>query len=137
MERILTPEQLVNFKEWHRGESVLVPDLGGSGPSFVVRRIDLDSVIHRYRLPSPQDQSARAAVEDYKARIRLDQLQTELLDQLSPILGAEELGNLRAALDRRPIIAIGETTASPPSPPSIGRGRLIDPPPVPAGPIRQ
>lgn len=71
------------------------------------------------RLEPPARERALAIADAYIATIRsqvgitLDEpYRTELLEQLSAILNPEELDNLRAALQRRPIIATKGVTAT-------------------------
>jgi ferric-dicitrate binding protein FerR (iron transport regulator) len=66
-----------------------------------------------YRLAPPQHQQALAAVERYKTRLRLsDEGRSELLGKLTGILSREERDNMRAALERRPVVASGGITVA-------------------------
>lgn len=61
-----------------------------------------------YLLAPAASAQANAALSAYKSRLRLrDRERSELLAELSSILDQETLGNLRAALERRPVVAKG------------------------------
>jgi hypothetical protein len=75
-------------------------------------RVHVDGAIEDLRLESPARERALAIASAYVApiesqvRVNLDEPhRIELLERLSAILNPEELDNLRAALERRPIIA--------------------------------
>jgi adenosylmethionine-8-amino-7-oxononanoate aminotransferase len=58
-------------------------------------------------LPAPQNEQARAAVDEYKTRVRLGSAaeRAELIARLKDVLDDEELENYDAALQRRPVVA--------------------------------
>jgi hypothetical protein len=114
MEGLLAPEQLVDFKWAVKSQLRRTPKVtsigGANAPTanVVVRRTDLGQLVQHYGLARAQNQQARIAIESYKRRLRLDDTKrSELLDQVKDILSDEERGNLRAALDRRPMVANG------------------------------
>jgi hypothetical protein len=114
MEGLLAPEQLVDFKWAVKSQLRRTPKVTSTGganippANFVVRRTDLGQLVHHYGLAPAQNQQARIAIESYKRRLRLDDTKrSELLVQVKDILSEEESGDLRAALDRRPMVANG------------------------------
>jgi len=137
MERVLTTAQIGEFRSQMaaaEARAAAASVAGGSGSSNIAQKVDPAGFIQRFRLPSPQQERAAALVEEYKSRIRFDQpYHAELLDQLSAILNPEELDNLQAALQRRPIIATEGLIAA-----NLVRvaPRVIAPRPAPVAPIR-
>lgn len=74
------------------------------GPrAFRIMAMGLDRLV----LGGPKSEQARAAVEQYKSRIRLgsEQERAELMARLNDVLTGEELDNYNAALQRRPVVA--------------------------------
>jgi hypothetical protein len=136
MERVLTPAQMTSLKslvanaEAQAARST-VSEGSGSG------RIDAAAFVQRFQLAAPERTRATAIAEEYKGRIQLDQpYQAEMLDQLSAILNPEEVDNLRAALQRRPLIATSNLVRL--APPLRAPVEMIrDAPSPPAGLIRQ
>jgi hypothetical protein len=139
VEPLLTPEQLAGFK-WsleHRTRDV-VP-LGN--------RDNLAPIVQQFRLEPASNKAALAALERYKARVRLGAIdRSALLTELKGVLSTEERDNFRAALERRPVVATGANrlavavvrpmAAAVPAQPRLA-GRIIDPPmPTPFVPVR-
>jgi hypothetical protein len=72
-------------------------------------RMNLATRVEHYDLAPAQKRQALDAVERYNARVKLrDVERSELLATMRDILGDEERDNLRAALDRRPLVASGK-----------------------------
>jgi hypothetical protein len=78
-----------------------------SGAGNVTAQLD------RMALAAPIDAQVRAAVEQYKTRIRLgsEPERAELLARLKGVLDDEGLENYDAALQRRPVVATSSRTA--------------------------
>jgi hypothetical protein len=78
-----------------------------AGIGNLTRRLDA------LALPAPQNEQARAAVEEYKTRVRLGSAaeRAELMARLTGVLNDEELENYNAALQRRPVVATGSGMA--------------------------
>ena len=96
---------------------------------------DLAQVVNSFALPPDQTNTAIAAIERFKARIRpADTDRSALLDELKKALSDEERENFGAALQRRPLVKAGGMFAgvagiAPPLPPPPP-GTLIDGPAV-------
>ena len=77
---------------------------------FRILAMGLDRLV----LGGPKSEQARAAVEQYKSRIRLgsEQERAELMARLNEVLTGEELENYNAALQRRPVVANSFSVAS-------------------------
>ncbi len=75
---------------------------------------NLTRQLERMALPATQDEQARAAVEEYKNRVRLgsEAERSELMARLKDVLNGEELENYNAALQRRPVVANSFAIAS-------------------------
>ena len=118
---LLAPEQLSDFKSALGSRRTRALKIGTSEAAQftpaaqLVRLVGLPfsdpvRLIHNYRLAPPQHLQAVAAVERYKTRLRLnDAGRSELLGRLTGILSREERDDLRAALERRPVVASGIT----------------------------
>jgi hypothetical protein len=110
MEGLLSPEQLVDFR-WTvvsrtRGRSASAAGAGAAANVVTVRSLDPTGLIQRYTMTPEQRQQASAAIERYKSRVRLGENErAELLEQVKVFLSLEEHSNLRAALERRPLVA--------------------------------
>jgi hypothetical protein len=72
-----------------------------AGLGNLTRRLDAMA------LGAPKNEQARAALEQYKSRIRLgsEDERAELMARLTDVLSEEELDNYNAALQRRPVVA--------------------------------
>ena len=97
---------------------------------------DLAQVVNSFALPPDHTNTAIAAIERFKARIRpADTDRSALLDELKKVLSDEERENFGAALQRRPLVKAGAMFAgvvsgiAPPLPPPPP-GTLIDGPAV-------
>jgi hypothetical protein len=111
MERLLAPEQLVDFR-WtivsrtRRRSASPAGDAGAPAKVVSARSLDPTGLIQRYSMTPEQRQHANVAIEQYKSRVRLGEKErSELLEQVKDLLSLEEAGNLRAALERRPLVA--------------------------------
>jgi len=137
MERVLTPAQLTSLKSLiANAEAQAARSTVSEGSAS--GRIDAAAFVQRFQLAAPERTRATAIAEEYKGRIQLDQpYQAEMLDQLSAILNPEEVDNLRAALQRRPLIATSNLVRL--APPLRAPVEMIRdaPPSPPAGLIRQ
>jgi len=115
MEGLLTPEQLTDFKAALANQSLTHEVKLGLGrpDNFMVRVVvargpDIGRRVAQYVLKLEHKRQATAAVERYKTRLRLgDAERSELLEQMKDILSDEERDNLRAALERRPVVQKG------------------------------
>jgi hypothetical protein len=115
---LLTPGQFLDFKgvvdrDRHATRTVTVNKAGeATTRTFVFSGMDPSRRLENYGLPVAEKVTATAAVDEYKARLRLgDAGRSELLAQLEGILSVEERNDLRAALERRPVVATGISTA--------------------------
>jgi len=73
-----------------------------------MQRRQLTAAIAAFSLEPEQNRQATAAVEQFIARDRLsDADRTALLDRMGNLLSVQERDDLRAALERRPIIKQG------------------------------
>ena len=74
----------------------------------VVAGMDLARRVQQFGLPAAQQREALAAIERFKARLRPgDAERATLLAQMKGVLSDEERDNLRAALERRPLVKSG------------------------------
>src|SRR5262245_41112177 len=141
MEKVLTTVQIGEFRSQMaaaEASAAAAVVAGGFGSGNIVQKVDPAGFIQRFRLPSPQQERAAAAAEEYRSRIRFDQpYHAELLDQLSAILNPEELGDLQAALQRRPLIATSNLVRLPAPRRAPVQGIGDPPPPAPVELIRQ
>jgi hypothetical protein len=123
METLLSLEQFVTFSRLLDGQQhqMTFRSNGPSGERERVFRVmamagigDLTGQLERMALPAPQNEQARAAVEEYKTRVRLgsEAERSELIDRLKNVLDDEELENYNAALQRRPVVANSFALAS-------------------------
>lgn len=114
MERLLSLEQFVTFSRLLDGQQhqmtfrANVPDgervvrvMAMAGIGNLTRRLEAMA------LPAPHNEQARAALEEYKTRVRLgsEAERSELMARLTDVLDDEELENYNAALQRRPVVA--------------------------------
>ena len=105
---LLAPQQLTAFKAAleTKGRFVTLNGRNGERTQIMMGGVDLGQRIDSFHLPPAQQQQARAAVDHYKARLRLaGPERSELLAQLNGILSAEEQDDFSAALERRPVVA--------------------------------
>jgi hypothetical protein len=117
LQPLLAPEQLSDFKSAlgsRRNRAMVVSKTADNREIRIVKSSsDPARLIQVYRLAPPQHQQALAAVERYKTRLRLsDEGRSELLGKLTGILSREERDNMRAALERRPVVASGGITVA-------------------------
>jgi hypothetical protein len=102
MEAVITPEQLANF----------TLALDGQDPSRFITFKDAGNT-EEFDLPEAQKTEASAAIERYRATLRLGHAErSALLRRLTGVLDADERDGLRAALERRPVVAKGGTFTS-------------------------
>jgi hypothetical protein len=109
------------------------------GTQFNVFRtfgLDLAQVVNSFALPPDQTNTAIAAIERFKARIRpADTDRSALLAELKDVLSDEERENFGAALQRRPLVKAGGMfagvvggIAAPPLPPLAPGSAAIEGP---------
>ena len=125
MERILTPDQAKDFRLALSRRTLVVPavqsgsatlfgataaEAAGQAVMTPVRGValpDLARAIEPYGLDADRTQQALAAIDQFNAR-QADRLgdadRTALLQQLGSLLNDEQRDDLRAALERRPIV---------------------------------
>ena len=122
MEGLLTPEQLAQVKallgrrvsvvqfSQRPGEALPREALEGNVPRELARRIvmvaaDPTRIIQTFDLAPEQKKAALVAVEQFKSRKTLsDADRSALLQQLRALLDDQQRDDLRAALERRPIV---------------------------------
>jgi hypothetical protein len=110
MESLLTPEQLADFKgaldSESRGRAVRVfNNSTGAAPRRVAFGSNLAAHIGRYALPPAQNHQAHAALGRFTGEGRFgDEERSALLESMKGILSDEERDDLRAALERRPLV---------------------------------
>jgi len=106
---LLPPQQLAQFTaalNTKAAAAIMLNGANGERRKVVIGGIDLAARIDSFHLPPAQHEPARAAVDRYKARLRLaGPERSELLAQLNGILSTEEQDDFRAALERRPVVA--------------------------------
>ena len=112
MEALLSPNQLAAFTRALDAQQHQVVLRSNTPQGERVIRIparagDLTRRLDGMGLGAPQHEQARAAVDQYKNRIRLgsEDERAELLVRLNDVLSQEELENYDAALQRRPVVA--------------------------------
>jgi len=99
---------------------------------------DLAQIVNSFALPPDQTNTAIAAIERFKARIRpVDTDRSALLAELKDVLSDEERENFGAALQRRPLVKAGGVIAgvvggiaAPPFPPPAPGSAAIEGPAV-------
>jgi hypothetical protein len=99
-------QHVISFRPGQAGsERIALPM--GSGIGNAARRLD------GMGLGPEKAEQARAAIEQYKSRIRLgsEEERSELMTRLKDVLDAEELENYDAAIQRRPVVASSFTLA--------------------------
>ena len=129
MERILTPEQMNGFRRSLSARTLVVPaiqrgsatvfgatvdEAAGQVPIMTPARgvalPDLAREIEQYGLDADRQEQALAAIDQFNAH-QADRLsdadRTALLQQLGGLLNGEQRDDLRAALERRPIVKQG------------------------------
>ena len=75
-----------------------------------LQQVQLAAAVASFRLEPEQDRQAKAAIETFTSHERLsDADRTALLGQMRDLLSDQERDDLRAALERRPIIKQGGT----------------------------
>jgi len=120
METLLSLEHFITFSRLLDGEQhqVTLRTNAADGERRVVRMAvagigNLTRRLEGMALPAPQNEQARAAVEEYKTRVRLGSAaeRAELIARLEGVLDDEELENYDAALQRRPVVASGSGIA--------------------------
>ena len=111
METLLSPEQLVVVTRALDAQQhqISLRTNTGDGQRVVRLAMGLGNLTRRLEamgLGAPSEQ-ARAAVEQYKSRIRLgsEEERAELMARLKDVLTGEELDDYNAALQRRPVVA--------------------------------
>jgi hypothetical protein len=73
-----------------------------------VRIVRAESLIEGFALPPDDTKRAQAALERFRARLRTTEAdRAELLDRMRGLLDDEQRDNLRAALERRPLVKTG------------------------------
>ena len=118
MEPLLTPAQLASLTALlnaeQRRQITVRTNIGDNRVFIVSGGGDLAKRVEAMQLGAPKSEQARAAIDQFKSRIRLgtEPERSGLLTQLKDILSAEELDNYRAALGRRPVVANGFTIAA-------------------------
>ena len=117
MEAVITPEQLANFTLALDGQDpsrfITFKDAGNTATRFVVFQSSLERRLEEFDLPEAQKTEASAAIERYRATLRLGHAErSALLRRLTGVLDADERDGLRAALERRPVVAKGGTFTS-------------------------
>ena len=106
MTPMLSAAQLTAFKSEVGKKSVehtvATPD--GNHLTVIVR-VNLDAVVTRYGLTPSQSQRAHALIKAYNEQLRPGAPERDaLIQQLRAVLDIEERDNLRAALERRPLV---------------------------------
>jgi hypothetical protein len=112
METLLSPEQLVVVTRALDQQPHQISLRINTGEGQRVIRMapglgNLTRQLERMGLGAAKSEPARAAVEQYKSRIRLgsEQERAELMARLNDVLTGEEIDNYNAALQRRPVVA--------------------------------
>jgi hypothetical protein len=112
METLLPLEQFITFSRLLAGQQHQVTfRTNAADGQRVFRTIagigNLTRRLEAMALAAPQHEQARAAVEEYKTRVRLGSApeRAELIARLKDVLNDEELENYNAALQRRPVVA--------------------------------
>lgn len=118
METLLSPEQLVVVTRALDAQQhqISLRTNTGDGQRVVRLAMGLGNLTRRLEamgLGAPKSEQARAAVEQYKSRIRLgsEEERAELMARLKDVLTGEELDDYNAALQRRPVVANSFTFA--------------------------
>jgi len=118
METLLSPEQLVVVTRALDAQQhqISLRTNTGDGQRVVRLAMGLGNLTRRLEamgLGAPKSEQARAAVEQYKSRIRLgsEEERAELMARLKDVLTGEEIDNYNAALQRRPVVANSFTFA--------------------------
>jgi len=114
---VLTPEQFTSFKAALEQEPVInIKTIGDQTNVETVRAVlinglrrgNVTRLVEQYRLGESEKQQMKAALDLFKAHDRLiDGERAALLEQLRPLLSDQERDDLRAALERRPIVKQG------------------------------
>jgi hypothetical protein len=120
LEALLPLEQYVTLASMFDGQFhqvALRTPTGEPGPVFRMMSGagNLTAQLDRMALDRATDKRVRAAVEQYKTRVRLgsEPERAELLARLKGVLDNEELENYDAALKRRPVVATSFNVAMP------------------------
>ena len=109
---LLSEEQLAAFVEvvnQHENMPIAVVN-GPHGKAIRINgpRPGLRFLIERYGLSPGEKRRALDAIARFEERLRLDDAhRSQLLDRLATVLSGEERDNLRAALERRPVVKNG------------------------------
>jgi hypothetical protein len=106
MATMLPPEQMAIMRTTVTRQLPVSQLAAANGTKvFFMAPVDFRRLVESFRLPEPQNSRAMAAVEWFKNRMQPgDAERTALLAQLDDVLTPEEHDNLRAALERRPIV---------------------------------
>ena len=128
---VLTPGQLndvrASLDRPDQNRRVFITRQEGLATRMVIRGA-LEMTIEQFGLKAVEKKDALAAIDRYKARLRLgDADRSALLEPMKDLLNYEQSDNLRAALARRPLVKNG--------PMAVALGNVIDlrqPQPVPA-----
>ena len=120
METLLSLEHFVTFSRVLDGQQhqITVRTTVAEGGRVIRMAMagigNLTGQLERMALPAQQNEQARAAVEEYKTRVRLgsEAERSELMARLKDVLDDEELENYNAALQRRPVVANSFAVAS-------------------------
>ncbi|HEX5106800.1 MAG TPA: hypothetical protein VFV95_00070 [Vicinamibacterales bacterium] len=128
LEPLLAPQQLTAVRTAldSRARVIMLRSKDGETRQISLGA-DLTPRIAAFRLPAAQDEQARAAVDRYKARLRLAGPERgELMAKLNGILSAEEQTDFSAALDRRPVVANNGLQAGFVGPSGVFQNIVID-----------
>jgi hypothetical protein len=115
LDDLLTADQVADFSEALENQGTNghtmthVKDVTlTAGRRIAFLGTDLAHRLDQYGLAPQQKSAARAAVERYKARLRPGEVERSLLlDRLQDVLSDEARDDLRAALERRPVVQRG------------------------------
>jgi hypothetical protein len=110
---VLTPDQLnevrVALDQPQQNRRFLLTRRQNGLDTRIVISGPLEVKIEQLGLKESEKKEALAAIDRYKARLRLnDADRTALLEPMKALLSDEQRDNLRAALERRPLVKNGE-----------------------------
>ena len=112
LEHVLSPAQLLEFRNAldHPDQNrkfVMTRQTGNVVQRLVIQSA-LEAQIEKFGLEQDDKRAAMAAVDQYKARLRLsDADRSALLEPMKDLLSAEQREDLQAALARRPLVKNG------------------------------
>jgi EF hand domain-containing protein len=107
LERVLNTAQLVAFRsaldQPDQNRRFVVTTQAGGGRFVIQGR--LEAQLEQFALKSDDKRYAQAALDQYKARLRLNEAdRVALIEPMKDLLTGEQRDNLQAALARRPLV---------------------------------